>query len=120
MSFSYSGDPSSSPLDALRFILGDTKSTMAILQDEEINWIVNNYTTGTQQLAVAFRQCATIFGGRVAKRKLGPQEEDSSLRLKYFKEQADKYERMLVTAGVPPLPVYQFDKVFEKGMMGNV
>lgn len=40
MSFNYSGDPSTSDLDAIRFLIGDTDETEHQLSDEEINWLV--------------------------------------------------------------------------------
>ena len=36
MSWSYSGDPSSSPMDEVRFLTGDTRSEEPILSNEEI------------------------------------------------------------------------------------
>lgn len=40
MSWTYSGDPSTSPKDAVRFTIGDTDSTDPILTDEEINYLL--------------------------------------------------------------------------------
>jgi hypothetical protein len=49
MSFSYSGDPSASDLDAVRFLIQDTTTPGEFLQDEEITWLltqeVNIYTS---------------------------------------------------------------------------
>lgn len=120
MSFSYSGDPNTSRLDAIRFAVGDTSNAEHMLADEEINWIVTTYSVANKQLAVAFRQCASMLAMRPTKRKLGPQEESTVDRLKYFTAQAEKYERNLGYSGTPPNPEYQEDKVFEKGMMTNV
>lgn len=36
MSWSYSADPTSSPKDAVRFLIGDTNPTTPLVQDEEI------------------------------------------------------------------------------------
>lgn len=49
MSWSYSGDPSSSPLDEMRFVLGDTTPNTGLdpnnelLQNEEINYALTKY-----------------------------------------------------------------------------
>lgn len=43
MSFSYSGDPSFSDIDALRFYIGDTDSTSVFLQDEELQFLIDSY-----------------------------------------------------------------------------
>lgn len=40
MAWSYSGDPGSSPLDGLRFSIGDTDSALPILSDEELLYIL--------------------------------------------------------------------------------
>lgn len=39
--FSYSGDPASSALDQVRFLLGDTTSTNPYLGDAEIDWVLS-------------------------------------------------------------------------------
>lgn len=122
MSFTYSGNPDSSTLDAMRFMIGDTNPCDPLLQDEEINYLIGQYAGDgktSSLLAAVFRQAATCLGIRTVKRSLGPQSEDATARLNYFKEMADKYEKNLQYAGVPPLPDYAFEKVFEKGMMAN-
>ncbi|WP_301002978.1 hypothetical protein [uncultured Duncaniella sp.] len=119
MSFTYKGDPSSSPLDRARFIIGDTNESEPILQDEEIQYMLENSTSDLQLKAMLYRQAATILGARLVKRTLGPQSEDPTARAKYFAGMADKLEKSLMYSGVPPLPDYQYDKVFEKGMMAN-
>jgi hypothetical protein len=37
------GDPESSDKDAVRFLLGDTSTANALLQDEEINWLLTRW-----------------------------------------------------------------------------
>ena len=46
MSFSYSGDPSASTLDAARFLIGDTDADSPIMQDEEIQYIIDTHGNG--------------------------------------------------------------------------
>lgn len=117
MSWSYSGDPSTSPLDAFRFKLKDTDKNDPLLTDEEINFILTEYKNPNAQLAVGYRQCAATFARKPIKRSLGPQAEDNSKRLQFYKDMADKYEDMLIYSGKPRDPQYQHDVVFEKGMM---
>ena len=119
MTFSYSGDPGKSKLDLMRFTIGDTDENRAILQDEEIAYILATHPSESKQLAVAFRQCASFFAARLVKRSLGPQSEDASKRQEYYTEMANKCEKGLTYAGVPPLPAYSSEKVFEKGMMSG-
>lgn len=119
MSFSYSGNPASSKIDLVRFTLGDTQPEQPLLMDEEIQYMVDTSATDSQLLAKAFRQAATTLGIRTVKRTLGPQSEDGTERLKYFRSMADKLEQDQAYAGVPPLPDYAYEKVFDKHMMAN-
>lgn len=43
MSFNYSGDPSTSDVDAVRFLVGDTDETERQLEDEEIQFLVTTW-----------------------------------------------------------------------------
>ena len=38
MSFTYSGNPANSDLDAVRYLIGDTNETQCLVQDEEIDY----------------------------------------------------------------------------------
>lgn len=118
MSFSYSGDPSTSELDECRFLLGDTNEAEPIMQDEEIKYIINTYgdNTNTRNYQL-FLRAATLFA-RDIKRSLGPQSEDPTSRLTFFKEQA-VYYKSLVTIGGISMPKYAYPKVFHKGMQNN-
>lgn len=44
MTWEYSGDPSTSDKDAVRFLLGDTNDADQQLQDEEIAWLLLQHT----------------------------------------------------------------------------
>lgn len=118
MSFSYSGDPSKSPLDECRFLLGDTDYANPIMQDEEINYTIAQSGSSVSLLRYnLFTQAATIFA-RDIKRSLGPQAEDPTTRLNYFKQQAAEYKAKLTSRGVS-LPTYAYPKIFRKGMQSN-
>ena len=118
MSFSYSGDPSKSPVDAARFLLGDTNSDEPILYDEEIKYLIDTYGEGTSKFKYElFSHAATQFA-RDIKRSLGPQSEDPSGRLEYFKSQAEYYKNIVVAGGVSPQK-YSYPKIFSKGMHSN-
>jgi hypothetical protein len=119
MSFSYSAELTSRK-DVIRFTIGDTNAIDHLLEDEEINWIIAQSEYTNKQIAMTFRQAATVLALRPDKRKLGPQEESTSQRLAYFKAMANKYERELNYTGLPPTPEYQAALMFEKGMMENV
>ena len=118
MSFTYSGNPSTSMLDESRFVLGDTNERNPILQDEEINYIIAQAGSNVDLLRyMLFTQAATIFA-RDIKRSLGPQSEDPTSRLSHFQQQAAEYKRKIASRGVS-IPQYAYPKVFHKGMHSN-
>lgn len=118
MSFSYSGDPSLSPLDECRFLLGDTDENNHMMQDEEINYIIAQSNSNQNLLRYTlFNQAATIYA-KAIKRSLGPQSEDPTSRLNYFKQQAEEYKRRMSVSGLS-IPRFAHPKVFYKGMQNN-
>lgn len=71
MSCSYSGDPSSSDNDAVRFLLQDTDCTKNIFEDEEIAWVLteeaNIYTAAACLLDTAINKSS----GSLQSKKVG-------------------------------------------------
>ncbi len=118
MSFTYSGDPSSSEVERLRFLLMDTNEDSYLFSDEELEYLVSEYGDNEDMLLFwAFTQAATKFAYQI-KRSLGPQSEDPTSRLNYFKDRADELKAKLQVKGLS-LPVYQAPKQFYKGMQDN-
>ncbi len=121
MSWSYSGDPSTSPLDEARFTVGDTKESEALFSDEEIQYMVDHYSSKAALYYHMFLQAATNYS-KAIRRTLGPQTEDPSSRTDYFSRMADMYRKeMLVNSSSSALsvPRYQYPKIFHKGMQSN-
>lgn len=58
MTFTYSGDPSTSQLDEVRFLVGDTDSSAVMLQDAEVTWLLSTATSTTAAAAEAADACA--------------------------------------------------------------
>lgn len=118
MSFSYSGDPSESKLDECRFLLGDTEPSTPIMQDEEIEYIIAQSGSNNNLLKYnLFTRAATLFA-RDIKRSLGPQSEDPTSRLNYYKTQAAEYKAKIASSGLS-IPKYAHPKVFHIGMQNN-
>lgn len=118
MTWSYSGDPGASEIDALRFMLQDTDPDAPLFTDEELGYLVDTYEDNPLMLEYqAFRAAATKFAYSI-KRSLGPQSEDPSTRLSYFNERANAAKNKLAIKGLS-LPKYQAPKQFYKGMMDN-
>ena len=122
MAFSYSGDPTESTVDLLRFTLGDTDESSPLMQDAEYEYLISQYPNASDQnklIAAAFRAGATHLAMKNVKRSLGPQSEDPRERAAYFADMADKYENQSAFTSTPPVPDYDADKIFYKGMMAN-
>ena len=80
MSWNYSGNPASGTVDRLRFLCGDTNEAEPILQDEEIQFLIDEYGLNENTLRYLFSTVSTIFA-RDIKRSLGPQ---SKTQAKFF------------------------------------
>lgn len=129
MSFSYSGNPNTSVLDEARFLIGDTNEDSLIMQDEEIMYIIYTYgkaETGSETKGInnatryqLFNRAATLLA-RDIKRSLGPQSEDPTTRLAFYKEQADYYKNIVAAGGVSDFGAKcAYPKIFRKGMFSN-
>jgi hypothetical protein len=59
MGWNYSGDPSASPGDEVRFLIGDTDTNDQLLSDEEIEYLLLKATTPRQ---AAYDGCIDIAG----------------------------------------------------------
>lgn len=117
MSWSYSGDPSKSEIDAYRFAIQDTDTSCQIMQNEEIQYILDTYANKNERMYQLFSRMAILFA-RDIKKSLGPQMEDPTERIKFFKEQAEAYRKLRSTSGFS-VPKYASPKIFYKDMQNN-
>lgn len=65
MTWSYSGDPSTSDKDAVRFLVGDTDTNDQLAQDEEIDWVLTRTRTIEGAAAGVARAIAGLFAREV-------------------------------------------------------
>lgn len=100
MSWTYSGDPSTSSLDSLRFMLGDTDSANPILQDEEINWVISQNTSIDD---AAYSVCMGIIAkySRLADKSVGKVSIKYSQIVKQYQQLANK---LWLNAGIVVTP----------------
>lgn len=63
MTFTYTGDPSVSARDKVRFLIGDTISADPHFQDEEISWLLSEWSNDVYDAA---RAAAETLAGRYA------------------------------------------------------
>ena len=118
MTFTYNGDPSEDEIQALRFKLADTNANAPLFTDEELQYMIDEYGDNDDMLMYqAFSTAATKFAYQI-KRSLGPQSEDPTSRMNFFKTKAAEAKRKLAIKGLS-LPKYQAPKQFYIGMMDN-
>ena len=64
MTFTYSGDPSTSARNYVRFLLNDTDSTDALFSDEEISYVLTEWSNDSYEAA---RELAEILIARFSR-----------------------------------------------------
>ena len=67
MTWSYSGDPSASDKDAVRFTIQDTDSSDQQMSDEEVNWLLTEYGSVRAAAIAAARTLAAKYARSVDK-----------------------------------------------------
>lgn len=87
MSWNYSGDPSASPLDEVRFLVQDTDTTDQLVSDGEVNYALS--TEGS-----AFRAAASICDAIAL--KLGRQMDSKGDTSYIAREKYEQYKQMAV------------------------
>lgn len=92
MSFSYSGDPSTSDKDNVRFILQDTDATHPLLQDEEINFLLIQEGDVYQAAAIGAERIAANFA-RFTDIKIGDYSESASKYFDHYTKLAKKLKQ---------------------------
>jgi hypothetical protein len=130
MSFSYSGDPSASPLDELRFWIGDTDSTDAQLSDQEVKYLLRSNNDSVT--AAAIEACRRL----ISKYSRYVDQKTGDIDIKYS-QKIGQLEATIshIRAGMNPVPyaggISQSDietvqddddrqgPVFSLGMMDN-
>ncbi len=63
----YSGDPSSSQLDEVRFLLGDTDTSAEKLADDEITYLLGQWGDPIRAAHAGAMQLASVYAGKMNK-----------------------------------------------------
>jgi hypothetical protein len=99
MTWNYSGNPASSDLDEVRYLVGDTDSTDPLVQDEEINYAIGKQSTLELAAAQVLRALAAKYS-RWSNYSVGEVSvSDVAAIAKAFKERADELDPMGLTLG---------------------
>jgi hypothetical protein len=110
MSWSYSGDPDSSALNAIRFLCGDTDTADQLLSNEEISWTnsqVTGSTTSTDALYEVSYRCLVMIASkfsRLADQAIGDMRVNMSQKAKGAREQAYEMKKLAEREGSTPTP----------------
>ena len=86
MSWSYSGNPASSPLDECRFLVGDTNTAAQLVSDEEINYNIALVYGTTPPASGNFLPAAYAADGIAAKSARSVDKSVGDLHLSYSQQ----------------------------------
>jgi len=92
MTWTYSGIPSSSDKDAVRFLCGDTDPNEQIVRDEEIEFALLQNPAVNIAAAYVCEAIAAKFSGCVDE-KVGPLERSGAQKAKAYRERAEELRR---------------------------
>jgi hypothetical protein len=97
---SYSGNPSTSEADAVRFLIGDTDTSAEILADEEILYLLDENGSPLKAAIVAADAIANRYASDSTTYRIGNVEVRRSQRAAQFRRRADELRSMLLEQGV--------------------
>lgn len=108
MTFTYSGDPSTSTRNYVRFLISDTDSTDALFSDEELNYVISEWNNDAYKAA---RECAEILIARFSREADSTSKsvgdisvsESYSSKITHYKELAESLIRRQMRKS-PPRP----------------
>lgn len=95
--YSYSGDPSTSNKDAVRFLCQDTDVVTqgaARLADEEINWTLTNVTNNVLLAAALCADAIAAYWAKVQNTRIGPLNIQRSQAVTFYQAVAAELRRM--------------------------
>ena len=108
MTFTYSGDPSTSPRNYVRFLLNDTNSTDVLFSDEEIAYVLTEWSNDAYDAARELAEIAIARFARLAdstSKSVGDisVSESYGSKITHYKELANSlYQRKMRKS--PPRP----------------
>lgn len=85
MTWTYTGDPSASTLEEIRFLLGDIVSTDPLITDEELLWLYGQHGSSTYAAAAAAARSLAAKFARDVDRTIGSLSISASKRADNFR-----------------------------------
>lgn len=110
MTWTYSGNPSASNLDKVRFLCGDTDTTNQQVSNEEITFLLTEWNSNAY--IAASEACVAIAGKLAAKADMSRSVGDLSISTQYgaqaktFLERADRLREQAGRAAAPVVNFY--------------
>ena len=101
MSWNYSGDPSSSDKDKVRFLIGDTDTNEQLLTDEEIDFLIGKHDSIWGTCAEACESIAAQYSKRSDVGLGGGMDSDISQKAQQYRDMAKEFRRKSAGAHVP-------------------
>ena len=101
MAWTYSGDPSSSERDELRFIIGDTDSSDQQFSDEELDYLLTEYGSPLAAAVPAIEALIAKYS-RYADQRTGDISISYSKRVDQYNDLLDTIKEKLATADARP------------------
>lgn len=102
MTWTYTNDPVSVPVDEVRLLVQDTDSTDPLISDEEINYFISKGGTGVGAAYLAALSISAKFG-RLADERTGQIEVKWSQRARAYAALAADLKRQM-SLNVCPMP----------------
>lgn len=87
MAWNYSGDPSASTRDAVRFLIGDTDTNDQLLNDDEVTYFITTHGTTNRAASEAARAVAAKYA-RLMDRSIGALSANFSAKYQQYLELA--------------------------------
>ena len=120
MSWSYSGDPTSSPMDALRFEVGDTDINNPMLQNEELSYMLGQSQTILHAAVYACEVLSRKFAV-LADMRIGPTSISASQRAEAFAKRAMELRKRIASSHAPTFnpDIILTPPAFKRRLMDN-
>lgn len=118
MSWSYSGDPTTSPLDQVRFLIGDTDENAPLLLDAEISFAITEEATPNAAAAYCCETLARKFAKEVDK-TIGPLRVSLSQKSKAYQDLAIAFRKKEATISGKPFYKNPSPAAFRRRLMDS-
>lgn len=120
MTWTYSGNPANSPLDAVRYQIGDTQESDPLLSNEEIQYELAR--SGNDVLRAAVKCCEAIAArfARLANSTIGKTSIQAEAKFKQYTQKTQELRRQVTSRGIPYVGGTDTSASFSKGMMDYV